>query len=106
MKPVFEKKQCIILIKDKKIVGAIAGLKAKWWFSDSDYMADIFFFIDKKHRTFKNARGLLQALKKIAHSQSLPLIVGTFDANDIERKDMLYQKLEFRKLGLRYGYGV
>lgn len=106
MKPIVNNGNCLILIKDKKIVGAIGGVVARWWFAESEYLADAFFFVEKEHRSFQNARSLIQGLNKIAKTKNIPLVMGTFDANDIERKDMLFEKLNFRKLGIRYGYGL
>ena len=106
MQPIINNGHCIILITDKKIVGAIGGVMAKWWFSENFYMADAFFFVDKKHRSYQNASALLKKLNKIANEKAIPLVVGTFDAKDIEKKDKFYEKLNFRTLGIRYGNGV
>ena len=47
IKPIVDKELCILLKKDKKIIGAIGGQERRWWFSHNKYLGDAFFFISK-----------------------------------------------------------
>ena len=61
IKPIVANELCILLKKDKKIIGAIGGQERRWWFSHNKYLGDAFFFIDKNERTYQNASALAKS---------------------------------------------
>ena len=96
----------LILFHDQKIVGTIGGNMTRWWWSESKMLINTFFFVKEDHRTYDNAKKLIVGFNKIAEKNLVPLILGTSDSKDMERKDMLFEKLGFRKIGGQYGIGV
>ena len=76
------------------------------WWSESKMLVNSFLYILEEHRTFENARELIMGFNEIAEKNLVPLIMATSDAKDMERKDMLFEKLGCRKLGSQYGIGV
>ena len=96
----------LLLIHDKKIIGTIGGSITRWWWSESKMLINTFFFVKEEHRTFDNASKLIKEFNNIAEKNLVPLILATSDAKDMERKDMLFERLGFRKLGSQYGIGV
>ena len=96
----------MLLFKDQKIVGTIGGSITRWWWSESKMLFNTFFFVQEDHRTYNNAKKLIMGFNQIAKKNLVPLIMGTSDAKDMERKDMLFEKLGFRKIGGQYGIGV
>lgn len=106
LKTIVDQNLVLILIKNTKIIGAIGGSLTRWWWSDSKMLVNSFLYILEEHRTYDNAKELLNGFNKIATKNLVPVIMGTSDAKDMERKDMLFQKLGFRKIGGQYGVGV
>ena len=96
----------LLLLHDKKIIGAIGGSITRWWWSESKMLINTFFFVKEEHRTFDNASKLIKQFNNIAEKNLVPLILATSDAKDMERKDMLFEKLGLRKIGGQYGIGV
>ena len=96
----------LVLFHDQKIVGTIGGNMTRWWWSESKMLINTFFFVKEDHRTYDNAKKLIVGFNKIAEKNLVPLILGTSDSKDMERKDMLFEKLGFRKIGGQYGIGV
>ena len=96
----------ICLIKDKKVVGAVAGLIVQWWFSESEYLSEMGFWIEKEHRTKENANMLLIEFKKIADKKMIPCLLNTLDGKEIEKREKLFNENNFKKLGYTYGYAL
>jgi len=106
LKGLIDQDLVLLLVKDKKIIGTIGGNITRWWWSESKMLINTFFFVKKEHRTFENAKKLIMGFNQIAEKNLVPMILATSDAKDMERKDMLFEKLGFRKLGSQYGIGV
>lgn len=106
LKNVIKQELCLILIKDTKIVGATGGLLSRFWWSENKILINSFLYILEEHRNFTNAKKLILGFNKLGEKHLVPIIMGTSDAKDMERKDMLFNKLGFRKLGGQYGVGV
>lgn len=106
LKGLIAKELVLVLFHDQKIIGTIGGNITRWWWSESKMLINTFFFVKEEHRTFENARKLIMGFNQIAEKNLVPMILATSDAKDMERKDMLFEKLGFRKLGSQYGIGV
>jgi len=96
----------LVLFQDQKIIGTIGGSITRWWWSESKMLLNTFFFVKEEHRTYNNAKKLIMGFNQIAEKNLVPVILATNDAKDMERKDMLFEKLGLRKLGSQYGIGV
>ena len=99
-------KTALILVKDKQVVGAVAGLIMEWWFSDAEYLSEMGFWIEKEHRNFATATLLLTEFKKIADKKMIPCILNTLDGKEIDTREQLFIDNNFRKLGFTYGYAL
>ena len=106
LKGLIAKELVLVLFHNQKIIGTIGGNITRWWWSESKMLINTFFFVKEEHRTFENARKLIMGFNQIAEKNLVPMILATSDAKDMERKDMLFEKLGFRKLGSQYGIGV
>ena len=106
LKGLISQELVLLLFKDQKIVGTIGGNMTRWWWSESKMLINTFFFVKEDHRTFDNASKLIKQFNNIAEKNLVPLILATSDAKDMERKDMLFERLGFKKLGSQYGIGV
>ena len=96
----------LCLIKDKKVVGAVAGMIIKWVFSESEYLSEMGFWIDKEHRTVETATMLLNKFKDIADRKMIPCILNPRDGKEIEKRNKFFEINGFRKIGETYGYGL
>mgnify|MGYP003135156089 FL=1 len=101
-----EDETALCLVKDKKVVGAVAGLVIQWWFSEAEYLSEMGFWIDKEHRTKENAHLLLTEFKKIADKKMIPCLLNTLDGKEIQKREKLFKENDFRKLGFTYGYAL
>ena len=106
LKGLIAKELVLVLFHDQKIIGTIGGNITRWWWSERKMLINTIFFVKEEHRTFENARKLIMGFNQIAEKNLVPMILATSDAKDMERKDMLFEKLGFRKLGSQYGIGV
>ena len=106
IKPIILDELCLVIKYNKKIIGAIGGQVRRWWFSENQYLGDAFCYVSPKHRSFKNASLLLKGFNNIAEKKLIPCMVGTLDGNDVDRKDQLYNKLNFRRIGSTFANGV
>ena len=106
IKPIVDKELCILLKKDKKIIGAIGGQERRWWFSHNKYLGDAFFFINKKERNYQNAYSLVKSFQNIANRKMIPCLLGTLDGKDLKRKADFYKKLGLRQIGNVFADGV
>jgi len=106
LKNVITQDLCLILIKDTKIVGAIGGVLSRFWWSENKILINSFLFILEEHRNYTNAKNLILGFNQLGEKHLVPVIMGTSDAKDMERKDILFDKLGFRKIGGQYGVGV
>ena len=96
----------IVLIHDKEIVGSVCGAIVEWWFSDTKYLTEMGFWINKEHRTPETASMLLKAFKAIADKKLMACMLNTLDGRDIPARDKLFANHDFRRVGFKYGYGV
>ena len=96
----------LILIHDKKIVGSVCGAVVEWWFSDTKYLTEMGFWINKEHRNLETASMLLNAFKAIADKKLMACMLNTLDGKEIPARDKLFAEHDFRRVGFKYGYGV
>lgn len=96
----------LILIHDKKIVGSVCGAIVEWWFSDTKYLTEMGFWINKEHRNLETASMLLNAFKAIADKRLMACMLNTLDGKEIPARDKLFAEHDFRRVGFKYGYGV
>jgi hypothetical protein len=95
----------LCLVKDKEIIGAVCGSIGYWWFADQEFLTEMGFWIDKEHRTIETASLLLKAFKNIADKRGMACMLNTLDGKEIPARDKLFAEHDFRRVGLKYGYG-
>ena len=100
-----EDKTVLCLLHNKEIVGAVCGAVVEWWFADTEYLTEMGFWISKEHRTPETASLLLKAFKNIADKRNMACMLNTLDGKEIPARDKLFAEHNFRRVGLKYGYG-
>lgn len=92
--------------KEDKPVGILALMQQEFWFSKFNYVADMVFYVDAKHRSSSAALKLIKAAREIAGKMGVPLLMSVLNGVDVERKENFYTKMGFKKVGGTYGSGI
>ena len=92
----------IVAEVDGKIVGSIGGMQTSDWWSDKLYLADLWFFVYKKHRKSRAALRLVKSFLEIGQNTNIKVKLGHVYSGDIDRKDNFYERLGMAKVGSLY----
>ena len=94
----------VVAVTDEgDVAGSIGGAVSSEWYSDLPLLGDYWFYVRTEFRTTPAAFKLIKVWKDIAKSGDLSIKMGHFLGEDIERKDKMFEKLGFEKLGSMYG---
>ena len=88
-------------VKDK-IVGSIAGIISSDWWSDQEFLKDLWFYVFPENRKSSIAIKLVKCFIKIGNSAKLKIKLGHVFSGDIERKDKFFRHLGLEKAGSLY----
>lgn len=88
--------------EEGKIVGCMVLCYDQLWFSDENFLVNIVYYVDDKHRRSSLAIKLLDTAKKIAKELGLPLYIGVTYGTDVERKEKFFLRKGFEKIGGNY----
>jgi len=89
-----------------KLVGSLGLHRTTPWYSDSEYLADGWFYVLPEYRKTGVGKMLIDAAKKFAEEVKLPLIVGVFTSEDADTKAQVMQKLGLSMVGGLFAAGV
>jgi len=94
----------IVLVAEVKnrIVGSIAGMVSSEWWSDQEFLKDIWFYVSPENRKSSIAIKLAKCFIKIGNSAKLKIKLGHVFSGDIERKDKFFHHLGLEKAGSLY----
>jgi len=87
---------------DGKIAGSIGGMQTTDWWSSEKYLADMFYFVYKEHRTSTIAVKLIKSFMEIGKKANIKMKLGHVYTGDGDRKDKFYERLGFVKAGSLY----
>ena len=91
---------------DGKLVGSLGLHRTSPWYSDSEYLADGWFYVLPEYRKTGVGKMLIDAAKKYAAEANLPLIIGVFTSEDAETKTKVMQKMGMTMVGGMFAAGV
>ena len=89
-----------------KLVGSLGLHRTTPWYSDSEYLADGWFYVLPEYRKTGVGKMLIDEAKKFAEEAKLPLIVGVFTSEDANTKAQVMQKLGLTMVGGLFAAGV
>lgn len=89
-----------------KLVGSLGLHRTTPWYSDSEYLADGWFYVLPEYRKTGVGKMLIDEAKKFAEEAKLPLIVGVFTSEDANTKAQVMQKLGLTMVGGMFAAGV
>ena len=84
------------------LAGSIGGAISTEWYADTPLLGDYWFFVRPEHRTAPAAVKLVKGWKEIAKKGDLEIKMGHVLGSDMDRKDQMFEKLGFEKLGSMY----
>lgn len=104
---VFNVNQMAFGVEDEgKLVGSLGLHRTSPWYSDSEYLADGWFYVLPKYRKTGVGKMLIDEAKKFAEEAKLPLIIGVFTSEDADTKAQVMQKLGLTMVGGLFAAGV
>lgn len=89
----------LVAALDGRIVGVTALKRDGWWWTDEEFMADVYTYAQKEYRKYGVGMRLIRAAKAYASACGLPLIMAVISGTDVERKDKLYGRLGLMRVG-------
>lgn len=104
---VFNVNQMAFGVEDEgKLVGSLGLHRTSPWYSDSEYLADGWFYVLPEYRKTGVGKMLIDEAKKFAEEAKLPLIIGVFTSEDADTKAQVMQKLGLTMVGGLFAAGV
>lgn len=92
--------------EDGKLIGSLGLHRTSPWYSDSEYLADGWFYVLPEYRKAGVGKVLIDAAKDYAAEAKLPLIIGVFTSEDADTKAQVMQKLGLTMVGGLFAAGV
>lgn len=89
-----------------KLVGSLGLHRTSPWYSDSEYLADGWFYVLPEYRKTGVGKMLIDAAKHHAEEAKVPLIIGVFTSEDAGTKAQVMQKLGLTMVGGLFAAGV
>jgi len=104
---VFNVNQMAFGVEDEgKLIGSLGLHRTSPWYSDSEYLADGWFYVLPEYRKTGVGKMLIDEAKKFADEAKLPLIIGVFTSEDAETKAKVMQKMGMTMVGGMFAVGV
>ncbi len=88
-----------------QIVGSIGLGPREWWFSDSVTLSDYWTYVRKGWRRTRAGHELLRAARDFADRASLPLVMGIFTFDQVDRKNKLFRRY-LTPVGESFAHGL
>lgn len=89
-----------------KLVGTLGLYRTSPWYSNSEYLADGWFYVLPEYRKTGVGKMLIDEAKKFAEEVKLPLIIGVFTSEDADTKAQVMKKLGLTMVGGLFAAGV
>ncbi len=86
------------------VEGILACVCSTDWYADEPFLSDLCFYVRPRARASTAALRLLREMKKCADSLGLPLRLGVFYGEDVNRKTAMYERLGFDTVGGTFVY--
>lgn len=95
-----------VMNDEGRLVGSLGLYRTSPWYSDSEYLADGWFYVLPEYRKTGVGKMLIDEAKKFANEVKLPLIIGVFTSEDAETKAQVMQKMGMTMVGGLFAAGV
>ena len=92
-----------VFVADNGEVVGVLMLKPFYpWWTTAQVLSDGGFFVRKDCRSAKLFSAFMDAAESFASSHKLPLIIDLFNKEDVDRKDVLFRRRGFSRVGGTY----
>jgi GNAT superfamily N-acetyltransferase len=92
---------------DGEIVGVLALTESSVWWSDTNILIELFFYVEKDKRNKGAATALLKEAQRYAEDVvNMPLIVELFTRTDLDKKVKFLGRLGYKRLGVTMGVNI
>lgn len=75
-----------------RLEGMIYLFVAKFWYTNSPHLEEVYNYVHPDYRKSNNAKDLLDFAKRAAESMNVPLMIGIVSNHRTEQKIRLYQR--------------
>ena len=90
---------------EKRLVGSAGLFPTHWWFSESYYLGDFWFYIRPEYRAGGDAaRLLMEHCKQAADDAGMPLVMAIFSRRRTELKNEMYRRFGLEAIGSTFVY--
>ena len=69
------------------------------WWAQNKYLSDLWLYVSPDHRKSSAGIELIKNFKNVGNEAKIPVRLGHIFSGDIDRKDKLFEKSGFKKVG-------
>ena len=88
-----------VAMKENMLIGSIGGKVMSDWWAENKYLSDLWLYVSPDHRKSSAGIELLKNFKNVGNEAKIPVRLGHIFSGDIDRKDKLFEKSGFKKVG-------
>ena len=92
----------LVATEQNQLLGSIGGTIGTDWWSDEQYLSDLWFYVYKDHRKSNIAKNMIVDFIKIGKEANMKIRLGHIFSGDLDRKDKFYERLGLVKAGSTY----
>ena len=92
----------LVATEGNQLQGSIGGTISTDWWSDEQYLSDLWFYVYKDHRKSNIAKNLITDFIKVGKEAKMKIRLGHIFSGDLDRKDKFYERLGLVKAGSTY----
>tara|TARA_R110002020_G_scaffold46645_4_gene132735 strand:+ start:249 stop:683 length:435 start_codon:yes stop_codon:yes gene_type:complete len=92
----------LVATEENQLQGSIGGTISTDWWSDEQYLSDLWFYVYKDYRKSNIAKNLIADFIKIGKEAKMKIRLGHIFSGDLDRKDKFYERLGLVKAGSTY----
>lgn len=92
----------VFVADNGEIVGVLMLKPFYPWWTTAPVLSDGGFFVRKDCRSAKLFSAFMDFAESFASTQKLPLIIDLFNKEDVDRKDVLFRRRGFARVGGTY----
>lgn len=101
-----EKAAILVSERDGVITGIMALILTQSYWCDDYRLQNLVYYVLPEYRNSTDGIELLKAAKRLADAASIGMDFYIESYEDNDRKDRVFQRLGFRKIGSSFKYGV
>ena len=85
--------------RDGEIVGSIGAVEVPYWYADATFFMDAWLYIARPVRSWALFSALMKPTEEWAAGKGKKLIIASTLGDEVDRKDALFDRAGFRRVG-------